>query len=57
MIKYSPEHMHCLATVWGPLAPPSTGAPTPRTPPLRGGCLAARSACQLPRLLLPSRAC
>ncbi|KAL4425893.1 hypothetical protein ABPG75_009909 [Micractinium tetrahymenae] len=25
MIKYSPEHMHCLATVWGPLAPPSTG--------------------------------
>lgn len=21
----SPEHMHCLASVWGPLAPPGTG--------------------------------
>ena len=24
-IKYTPEHAHCLATWWGPLAPPGTG--------------------------------
>ncbi len=25
MLKYSPEHLHCVATVFGPLAPPNSG--------------------------------
>ncbi|KAK2194696.1 bifunctional AARP2CN/Ribosome biogenesis protein BMS1-TSR1 [Babesia duncani] len=25
MLKYTPEHMHCLANIYGPLAPPASG--------------------------------
>lgn len=35
-VKYTPQHMHCVAAVHGPFAPPNTGA-CPRVQ----GCLLA----------------
>jgi ribosome biogenesis protein BMS1 len=42
-LKYTPEHMHCFATLYGPVTPPNTGVVAFQT--LSGSTTAFRIAC------------
>jgi ribosome biogenesis protein BMS1 len=50
MLKYTPEHMHCFAMFWGPLAPPKSGVLAVQNIS-NNQCLpsAHNNACRLPR--------